>query len=81
MNSPKLTNALLIALIAINGMFLAGWLTTCMHCRHERKIAMYYQFRGRYHDGFSFHHRFGAFRNYHRGHYGGFRNYNSSELN
>lgn len=83
MNSPKLTNALLIALIAINGLFVIGWMTSAMHHRHENRIAMYYQFHGRhYHDGFSFHHRFEAFRGYHRERCcGGFRNYSDSRWN
>jgi hypothetical protein len=82
MNNPKLTNALLIALIAINVLFLAGWGASAMHRRHEHRFAMYNKFRGRGHDSFTFHHRFGAYRGYHKGKYcGGFRNFNNSRWN
>lgn len=80
MNSPKLTNALLIALIAINSLFLAGWAVSAMHHRHENRMAMYNEFRGRRHDSFSFHRRFGACRSYYRC-CGGFRNRHNSQWN
>lgn len=82
MNSTKLTNALLIALIAINGLLLAGCALSSMHHhRHRGEFAMQYKFRGRHHDSFSFY-RFGANRGYHRGRYcGSFRNQNYSGWN
>ena len=82
MNSTKLTNALLIALIAINGLLFAGWaMSTMHHHRHRGEFAMQNKFRGRHHDSFSFY-RFGANCGYHRGrYYGGFRNHNDSRWN
>lgn len=62
MNSPKLTNALLIALIAINVLFFIGWKVTSMHHRHGQRIAMYMQFRGMHQGRFSGHHYFSNFR-------------------
>ncbi len=82
MNSPKLTNALLIALIAINSLFLLGWAASLTHYRHDDRFAMRNQFSGRHHDDFrSFHHSFGASRNFHRGHNGHFRNREDSRWN
>jgi hypothetical protein len=82
MNNPRLTNALLIALVAINALFLAGWMKSSMHRRHENRMAMYNEFRGRRHDSFSFHRRFGAYRGYQRGRCcGGFRNRYNSQWN
>jgi hypothetical protein len=79
MNSAKLTNYLLIALIAINCLLLGGWITT-LHHRHSNKFAMRSQFHGRNHDRFAFHNRFGYSRNYHREDYRGHRNDNTSSL-
>lgn len=83
MSNPRLTNILLIALIAINGLLFIGWMASSMHRRQEHKMAMNYKFNGRRHDSFSFHHRFGAYRGYHRGRCcGGFRNHtNNSNWN
>jgi len=82
MNNPKLTNALLIALVAINGLFLAGWIKSSLHHGHENRIAIHNEFRGRRHDSFSFHRSFGAYRSYHRGRCcGGFRNHYNSQWN
>jgi hypothetical protein len=82
MNNPKLTNALLIALIAINSLFLLTWGMKSMHQQNSDRYAMRSQYYGRHHDGFrSFHHCFGASRNYHKGNYGGFRNHNNSRWN
>lgn len=82
MNSPRLTNVLLIALVVINGLFLIGVTASAMHRRHESRVAMNYEFRGRGHDSFTFHHRFGAYRSYHRGRCcGGFRNFTNCSYN
>jgi hypothetical protein len=81
MNNPKLTNILLIALIAINGLFLAGWVCSSMHQRHMREYAMHYKFRGRFHDSRNFRQCFGAYRSNHGGYYGGFRNYHHARMN
>jgi hypothetical protein len=79
MNSPKLTNILLIALVVINGLFLARWVGSAMHHRHINRMAMYNEFRGGRHDSFSFHHRFGARRSYRC--CGSFRNRHNSRWN
>ena len=82
MNNSKLTNILLIALVAINGLLVMGLAASAIHRRHEHRIAMNYKFSGRRHDSFTFHHRFGAYRGYHRGRCcGGFRNSNDSYWN
>lgn len=75
MNSPKLTNVLLIILIAFNALFLMGWVASLMQ-RHtpRHEFAMRNQFRGRFHDSRSFRQCFGACRSSHGGYYGGFRN-------
>ena len=82
MNSPKLTNVLLVVLIVINGLFLVGWVGSTLHRRHENRFAMHNEFGGRGHDSFTFHHRFGAYRGYLRGRCcGGFRNCDYSSWN
>ena len=68
MNNPKLTNILIIALIACNIIVFA-----VAHCgghnRHHRDFYSH-DFRGREHGSFgNFHRGFEA----HRGNYGGFR--------
>lgn len=82
MNSPKLTNVLLIALIALNALFLMGWAASSMH-RNMRgqEYAMHNQFHGRFHDSRSFRQCFGAGRSNHGGYYGGFRNHNRCRMN
>jgi hypothetical protein len=72
MNNPKLTNILLIALIAFNILFFA--VAHCsMHHRHSHR----YDFRGREHGSFgNFHRGFGAHRGDYGGFHGGFRNHN-----
>lgn len=69
MNNPKLTNILLIALIACNVLFFAVAHCSAHHYRHYR-MEYRYGFRGGEHGSFgSFHRGFEA----HRGNYGGFR--------
>ncbi len=74
MNNPKLTNILLIVLIACNVLFFAG-----MHfARHHRqhKDFSYNNFRGREHGSFGrFHRGFEAYRGNYGGFHGGFRNH------
>lgn len=66
LTNPKLTNILLIALVACNVLFFA-----IAHCSaHRHRHNTYYSFRGREHGSFgNFHRGFEA----HRGNYGGFR--------
>lgn len=75
MNTPKLTNILLIALIACNILFFAG-----MHfSRHHHHHYNYSRndFRGREHGSFGrFHRGFEAYRGNYGGFHGGFRNRN-----
>jgi len=67
MNSFKLTNALLIALIAINGLFFIGWVASSIHRRHNHHFVMGGKSCARRHREFAFrYHHFGAF----HGHYG-----------
>jgi len=78
MNNPKLTNILLIVLIACNILFFA-----VAHCSaHHRHHRMYndYGFRGREHGSFgNFHRGFKAHRGDYGGFHGGFWNHNRSD--
>lgn len=73
MNNSKLTNALLIALIAINGLFFIGWIASSAHHRHNHSFAMRGQFSERRHGEFA------ACR--HHGYNRGFRNHGNSRWN
>jgi len=67
MNSSKVTNALLIALVAINGLFFIGWIMSSAHHRHNRCFAMRGQFSERRHGEFaSRYHHFGGFHSHNR---------------
>lgn len=54
MNSAKLINALLIALIAVNGLFLIGWAVSSAHHRQNQRFAMQSRFYARRHSEFAF---------------------------
>lgn len=76
MNSAKLTNYLLVALIAINCLLLGGLMIKSHH-RHTNKFAMH-SFHGGNHDRFAFHNCFGGYsHNYHRGGHRGHRNFDN----
>jgi hypothetical protein len=78
MNNPKTTNVLLIALIALNSLFLLGWVAMRHHRHHEMSMRgnfRMHRFQGR---NWAFHGcqnccEYGNFRNFH--HYGHHRNY------
>jgi hypothetical protein len=72
MNSPKLTNILLIALVVLNIIVFAG-----VHmAHHHHKNFQGYGFRGREHGSFgNFHRGFEAYRGDYGGFHGGFRNH------
>lgn len=65
MNNPKLTNGLLIAVIALNFIFLIGSFCKSMHHHHHNMYAGLYE--GRRH--------FGSFGRHSEGYYGGIGNH------
>jgi hypothetical protein len=76
MNNPKLTNILLIVLIACNILFFAGAHFARHHHRHHNNYSRN-DFRGREHGSFGrFHRGFEAYRGNYGGFHGGFRNRN-----
>ena len=77
MNSSKLTNALLIVLIAINSLLFVGWISSSVHHKHHR-FAMHNQFHGTRHGEFAFrYHHPGSF----HGRHGDFKNHGDSHWN
>lgn len=79
MNSSKLTNALLIALVAVNGILLIGLMTKSVHNRCGHNFAMHTRFNRRHHGEFAFRYREGYFHRHHRPYNGGeLGNYNNS---
>lgn len=75
MNNPKLTNILLIALIACNVIFFTGMHMAKHHRHHIREMAFYHKHYGREHGSFgNFHKGFEAYRGNDGGSCGSFRN-------
>jgi hypothetical protein len=74
MNNPKLTNALIIALVAFNVLFIVCWCAGSHH-RHHHHYFGREQFFERENYGGDFHGGYAGGFGHHRGHHGGFRHH------
>jgi hypothetical protein len=85
MNNPKITNVLLIALIALNSLFLLGWAVSSHHRHHEMCMRGNFRMHHGHGGGWAFHRGRGAygednFRGFRHGHHRNFGEMRNSSM-